>query len=202
MSRDPSRQRALVHRLRADLLRYLEHAADDGSELEPAALEVVFGGAGDGHPALELAGGVRIGGRIDRIDTGPGGEAIVYDYKGRNVKESACWRRERKYQIALYILAAREVLGLDPIGGLYQPLGGKDQRPRGLMLAGADPDLDVVATDRHPREDFDAIVGGVVQDVLGAVGELRSGALQPRPHSCGYNGSGCAYPTICRCAAA
>lgn len=202
MSRDPSRQRALARRLRSDLLRYLEHAANDGSELEPAALEVVFGGADEhGHPALGIGDGVRISGRIDRIDSGPGG-AIVYDYKGRNAPDAACWRRERKYQVALYVLAARDVLGLEPVGGLYQPLGARDQRPRGLVLADADPDLVTVATDRRPREDFDAIVDGVLEDVLSAVAQLREGALEPRPQTCGYNGAGCTYPTICRCAAA
>jgi len=202
MSRDPRRQRALAHRLRADLLRYLEHAAGDGSELVPDRLEVVFGGGGDGHPALELDDGVRIGGRIDRIDTGPGGEAIVYDYKGRNAPDAASWRRDRKYQIALYIVAARDVLELDPVGGLYQPLGAKDQRPRGLVLDDADPGLDTVSTDRRDRESFDAIVDGVLEDVVCAVGELRAGALAPRPHSCGWNGAGCTYPSICRCSAA
>jgi hypothetical protein len=205
MSRDPRRQRALAHRLRADVLRYLDHAASDGTALEPDALEVAFGEGDDGLPALELAGGVRIGGRIDRVDTGAGGDpnqAIVYDYKGRNAPDSASWRRERKYQIALYVLAARDVLGLDPIGGLYQPLGGRDQRPRGLVLDGADPGLETVATDRHDRDGFDAIVDGVLEDVLCAVGELREGALEPRPQSCGWNGTGCVYPTICRCSAA
>jgi ATP-dependent helicase/DNAse subunit B len=202
MSRDPRRQRALAHRLRADLLRYLEHAANDGSELVPASLEVVFGGAADGPPALELADGVRIGGRIDRIDSGPDGATIVYDYKGRTAPDAASWRRERKYQVALYVLAARDVLGLDAVGGLYQPLGGRDQRSRGLVLADADPGLVTVATDRRPRADFDATIDGVLEDVVCAVAELRSGALQPRPRSCGYNGAGCTYPTICRCAAA
>ncbi len=201
MSRDPSRQRALARRLRADLERYLEHAANDGSELEPASLEVVFGAGDEGLPALDLGDGVRIGGRIDRIDRGPGGEAIVYDYKGRNAPDAATWRRERKYQVAMYILAARDVLGLEPVGGLYQPLGAKDQRPRGLVLAGADPGLDTVATDRRERSEFDAVVEGVVEDVRRAVGELRAGALEPRPQTCGWNGTGCVYPTICRCSA-
>ena len=204
MSADPSRQRALARRLRSDLERYLEHAAADGSELQPRSLEVVFGGRDDagGHPPLELGDGVRIGGRIDRIDAGPGDAAIVYDYKGRNAPDAASWRRERKYQIALYVLAARDVLGLQPIGGLYQPLGGRDQRPRGLVLAGEDPGLQTVATDRRERADFDAVIGGVVEDVLAAVGELRAGALEPRPQTCGWNGAGCVYPTICRCNAA
>ena len=201
MSRDPSRQRALARRLRADLLRYLEHACSGGSALVPEMLEVDFGISGEGHPALELAGGVRLRGRIDRIDTNPAGEAIVYDYKGRNAVASASWRAKRKFQVALYILAARDVLGLDPVGGLYQPLGAKsdEQRARGLVLEDADPNLDTVATDRHPRSAFDAIVDGVVDDVLAAVDELRAGALEPRPQSCTWNDSGCAYPSICRC---
>jgi ATP-dependent helicase/DNAse subunit B len=201
VSRDPRRQRALVHRLRADLLRYLEHAAADGSALAPAGLEVTFGAPGGEHPALQLGDGIALSGRIDRIDQDDGGEAVVYDYKGRNVVESANWRKERRFQVALYILAARDVLGLDPIGGLYQPLGGKDQRARGLVLADADPGLDTVKTDRRQRAEFDAIVDGVLEDVLRTVGELRTGALEPRPQSCAWGG-GCAYPTICRCEAA
>jgi hypothetical protein len=202
ISRDPRRQRALAHRLRADLLRYLAHAAADGTALAPARLEVEFGNGDGSLPPLQLSDGVAIGGRIDRIDTSADGEAIVYDYKGRNVVESANWRKERRYQIALYVLAARDVLGLEPIGGLYQPLGGKDQRARGLVLADADPGLDTVKTDRRDRAGFDAIVDGVLQDVVATVGELRRGALAPRPQSCKWDKSGCAYPTICRCEAA
>jgi ATP-dependent helicase/DNAse subunit B len=201
ISPDPRRQRALAHRLRADLRRYLEHTAADGSALAPARLEVEFGDRDGKLAPLDLGDGVALSGRIDRIDEGEGGQAVVYDYKGRNVVESANWRKERKYQIALYILAARDVLGLDPIGGLYQPLGGRDQRARGLVLADADPGLDTVKTDRRPREDFDAIIDGVLEDVLRTVAELRSGALEARPQSCAWTG-GCAYPTICRCDAA
>ncbi|HEV2785005.1 MAG TPA: PD-(D/E)XK nuclease family protein, partial [Solirubrobacteraceae bacterium] len=201
MSRDPSRQRAMEHRLRADVMRYLEHAAAAGSELVPSALEVAFG-PDDEHPALELGNGVRLSGRIDRVDTGPGGTALVYDYKGRIAVESASWRAKRKYQVALYMLAARSVLGLDPVGGLYQPIGGKDQRARGLVLDGADPDLKVVRTDRRAPEDFEAIVDGLLEDVAAVVAELRAGALAPRPDTCTYNDKGCAYPTICRCEAA
>jgi hypothetical protein len=203
MSRDPSRQRAMEHRLRSDVLRYLEHAAGDGSELVPSRLEVTFGGGSDEDPpALELPGGVHLRGRIDRIDEDASGHALVYDYKGRIAVESASWRTKRKYQVALYLLAARDVLGLDPLGGLYQPIGGKEQRARGLVLAEADPGLRTVRTDRRSPEDFDAIVDGVLEDVLAAVAELRAGALEPRPATCTYNDKGCAYPTICRCEAA
>jgi len=202
MSRDPSRQRAMEHRLRSDVLRYLEHAADDASGLVPRELEVDFGGPNDVHPPLELPGGVRLRGRIDRVDTDAAGHALVLDYKGRIAVESAHWRTKRKYQVALYLLAARDVLGLEPLGGLYQPIGGRDPRARGLVRDDADPGLRTVRTDRHPREAFDAIVEGVLEDVLAAVAELRAGLLEPRPSTCSYNDKGCMYPTICRCEAA
>ncbi len=202
MSRDPSRQRAMEHRLHADVLRYLEHAATSGSRFEPAALEVDFGGADDEHPPLELAGGVRLRGRIDRIDAGPDGSTLVYDYKGRMTVESASWRAKRKYQVALYMLAARDVLGLRPVGGLYQPIGGREQRARGLLLGDADPDLKAVKTDRRPEAEFAAILDGVLEDVLATVAQLRAGALAPKPDTCTYNDKGCAYPSICRCEAA
>ncbi|MFP5363390.1 MAG: PD-(D/E)XK nuclease family protein [Thermoleophilia bacterium] len=201
MSRDPSRQRAMEHRLRSDVLRYLEHAATSGSELVPDALEVAFG-ADDEHPALDVGDAIRISGRIDRVDVGAGGAAVVYDYKGRIAVESANWRARRKYQVALYMLAARDVLGLDPVGGLYQPIGGRDQRARGLLRDDADVGLKAVRTDRRPADEFDAIVDGILEDVRAAVAELRAGALAPRPDTCSYNDKGCAYPTICRCEAA
>lgn len=200
MSRDPSRQRAMEHRLRSDVLRYLDHAAGFGSELAADLLEVDFG-ADDVHPALELGDGIRLSGRIDRVDTGPGGTALVYDYKGRMTVESANWRAKRKYQVALYMLAARDVLGLDPIGGLYQPIGGRDQRARGLLREDADPGLKAVKTDRRPPDEFAAILDGVLEDVLAVLAELRAGLLAPRPDTCSYNDKGCMYPTICRCEA-
>ena len=43
-----------------------------------------------------------------------------------------------KLQLQLYMLAARERLGLDPIGGLYTALGARnDRRPRGILIVRA-----------------------------------------------------------------
>ena len=51
----------------------------------------------------------------------------------------ARWAAGRPLQAALYALAARELLGLDVAGALYQPIGRSDRRPRGLRRAGHRP---------------------------------------------------------------
>jgi ATP-dependent helicase/DNAse subunit B len=202
ISVNPERMRSAMRRLEVDLVRYLEHAAHAGSALVPEHFELRFGGAADSLPAAPLAGGeLKLTGRVDRIDVAPGGrEAIVYDYKGRTAPPQGRWVSSAKLQIGLYMLALPHLLDLEAVGGLYQPLGGEDTRPRGLLRDGADPDLDAVSTDRLDPEDFDARLDEVLEAALEAVRGIRSGALLPRPESCAYKG-GCAYPSICRCEA-
>jgi RecB family exonuclease len=168
--------------------------------------EVQFGLAEDPLPPLELDdGALRLAGRIDRVDLGPesagGREAIVYDYKGRTATAQAKWVDEGKLQVALYLLALRHVLGLEPVGGFYQPLGGKDSRPRGALRADADPGLDALRTDRLEADALEALLESCAAAARTAVDELRAGALKPDPERCAYTG-GCAHPTICRCVTA
>jgi ATP-dependent helicase/DNAse subunit B len=203
ISVNPERLRAAVRRLEADLVRYVEHAAHAGSELQPAHFELRFGGEEDDLPAAPLAGGeLRLAGRIDRVDTAPGSgarEAIVYDYKGRSAPPSqAKWLAEAKLQIGLYMLAVPHLLELEAVGGLYQPLGAEDARPRGLLRDDADAGLDAVRNDRVDEAAFDARLQEVLDAALEAVRGIRSGALEPRPDTCAWNG-GCAHPSICRC---
>jgi ATP-dependent helicase/DNAse subunit B len=203
ISPSAERRRAALRRLEVDLLRYVEHAAHAGSALAPTYFELRFGGPDDPLGAAELAGGeLRLAGRIDRVDVGPGGEAIVYDYKGKGAPAQAKWLEEARLQIGLYLLALPHLLDLDAVGGLYQPLGRDDDgRPRGLLLDGADPGLASFGTDRVDAEAFDERLAEVLDAALAAVRGIRSGALAPNPGRCAYGG-GCAHPTICRCEAA
>jgi ATP-dependent helicase/DNAse subunit B len=204
ISPNAQRMRAGVRRLQANLERYLEHAAQAGGTMRPSRFEVSFGGADDELGPLELGGGeLRLSGRIDRIDIAPDGRtAVVVDYKsGAKVPAAAKWVDEHAFQAALYLRVAREVLRLDPVGTLYQPLGGADLRAGGALLADADPALEAAGGVRMERDAFDALVEGVVDAALAALREIRAGGLAPRPDTCGYRGSGCRYPGFCRCEA-
>jgi ATP-dependent helicase/DNAse subunit B len=207
LSTSPERAAAISRALGADLERYLDHAAGLSCSLQPREFELAFGEFGEDEqhgepsrlPAFELGGGFRLRGRIDRIDVGPGGEAVVLDYKGANAPRGNRWLKDGSLQVALYMQAAEQLLETRVVGGLYQPLRGEDIKARGAVLAGQEPAEDCVRTDRFEPEDLDELLAGALDAAREAAGEAARGALEARPATCAYGG-GCKYPTICRCA--
>jgi hypothetical protein len=201
LSTAPERVPGVRRRLEADLERYLSYAANRDSPLEPAHLELPFGfpDEQDGLPALDLGDGVLVRGRIDRVDVGPGGEAVVYDYKSAYAPEPARWIGERSFQVALYMRALQALPDAQVAGGFYQPLSGRDLRARGVLAAEDGLALDCVRGDARERSELQALVEEVVAAAHGAARQARAGALEARPATCGFGGSGCVYPTICRC---
>ncbi len=201
LSPNPERARAGLHRLEGDVLRYLEWAADNGSVFAPAAFELQFGGRDDTLPAVDLGDGLKLSGRIDRVDRGPGGDVVVVDYKGASATPQARWARDDRLQLALYALALPHVL--DDVarvaGALYQPLAGKSRRPRGALLQDADAELDVASTDRVDEEQLAALLEDARRRAVRAVAAAQHGSLRPKPDTCGWAGGGCSYPSICRC---
>jgi RecB family exonuclease len=181
----------------------LVHEASSGSEFAIGGLELRFGFEGedepaeDSLPALELASSVRVRGVIDRLDVDREGRAIVRDYKSgstRREHQGARWSEDRRLQVALYMVAVRELLGLDPVAGLYQPLGGKELRARGVFLEDA-PVGGVVDTDARDREELDAVLEDARARAVALAERLRDGELEPSPRTCSRDG--CAYPGIC-----
>jgi len=192
------RELAMRRRLRADLERYLRRAAEWDSPLEPSALELGFGFEDSELPVLELGDGVRLRGRIDRVDVGEGGQAVVYDYKGGRAPSGARWIKDADLQVALYMHAVEQLLRLHAVGGLYQPLTGADLRPRGVLDADAGLELGGVGTDVCEHAEVRALLAEALDRARAAAAEAGRGELQPRPHTCAYRG-GCMYPAICRC---
>jgi ATP-dependent helicase/DNAse subunit B len=133
ISPNETRVRTAVRRLEFDLLRLLRHEAERGGRFEPERLELAFGLPESELPPLELAEeGISIRGRIDRVDR-IDGHALVRDYKsGRTAYEVAKWEKDNRLQVPLYMLAVRELLGLEPAGGVYVPLADRQGRPRAV----------------------------------------------------------------------
>jgi len=230
LSSAPERRPGLRRRLRADLERYLEHAAGAAPDialapapataLEPTYLELEFGFARDDAPgqpdagrqeveqqeggqsdvlaALDLGGGVMLRGRIDRVDVGQSGQAVVYDYKGRSASPVAKWIGEGDLQVALYMRAIESLLGVRAAGGFYQPLTGRDLRARGVLDGDSDIQIDCVAGDRLESAQVRKLLDDAAAAAREAAAQAGRGELQPRPRTCAFRG-GCAYPTICRC---
>jgi ATP-dependent helicase/DNAse subunit B len=179
---------AALRRVEGLVLAFLADEAVTATAFKPAHTEAAFGFDESEKGPLKLAGG-GVHGQIDRIDLGPGGEALVQDYKsGAKVEGGAGMLEKRgKLQLQLYMLAAKELWGHDLAGGLYLPLGGTgDRTPKGLLrkelaeeLAGLDPrpndHLDDQAFEgalteaREKAEDIIASVhaGKVIRDPLG-----------------------------------
>ncbi len=205
----PERLPGARRRLQVDLERYLECAAEQASPLEPTYLELEFGFEAESReehagedggalPPLQLGDEVLLRGRIDRVDLSSAGEAVVYDYKGRGAPPAAKWLGDGAFQLALYMRAVEALLDRTAVGGFYQPLAGRDIRARGVLDGDSAMELECVRTDRLEHDAMRELIDQCLAAALRAAGEARSGALEPRPDTCAYNG-GCAYPTICRC---
>lgn len=138
-----------------------------------------------------------IRGRIDRIDLGPHGEALVIDYKysaknkiRRRVRDDA---DGNFVQGGLYLLAAEKILRLAPAGMLFCGLrkeiawDGWHTVIRGLEQVGE------VSTQARIRELMDAAAA----KAAGAFEQIASGVIAPAPadeDKCAW----CDYRDICR----
>ena len=152
-------------------------------------------------PSLDL-GGVRIHGQIDRVDVTPDGRfGVVHDYKtGSKAWAAAKLAEEGKLQLQLYARALRELWEIEPIGGLYHPLGARgDPRPRGFVAAGieATEALDLVGTDRLEHDEVRELLDAGESRAKESVAAMRAGQIDRDPNG-GSCPPWCRYQPICR----
>jgi RecB family exonuclease len=203
---ETARARIRIARFDAVIARFLRRDAETGGPLQPDPdlLEASFGrGGGDRFDAADL-GGFQLHGRIDRIDVTPDGQALIRDYK-LSSKAVAAKKliEEGKLQMPLYLLAARQ-FGLDPIGGLYSPLGGtKEDRPRGLLEKDykgtllPDATAAVVGTDFLDHDAFEETLEAARSRASEIVEGMRTGAVTRAPRD-GECPTWCQLAPICR----
>src|ERR671937_981352 len=138
MELTPLQQRELRGGLWRDLEAFVREDAASETPLVPRRFEVSFGSersAPELQRGLDLDG-FTVSGKIDRIDVDPfSARGIVQDYKsGKSAHSAVEIEKELRLQITLYMLVLRDLVGMEPLGGVYRPLAG-ERKARGLLRA-------------------------------------------------------------------
>ena len=147
----------LRHTLLADLEGFVRDEAASEVQFVPRRLEVSFGSdraAPELQRGLPLGDDIWLSGKIDRIDIDPfSARGIVQDYKsGKGAHSARDIDRELRLQIPLYLLALRDLVGVEPLGGVYRALAGR-RLTRGMLRESAREDLPGFAKDDYLDED-------------------------------------------------
>ncbi len=176
---DDLQRRELGQSLQRDLEQLVRADAAASSTFVPRQLEVAFKG-------YELAPGVAVSGKIDRVDVDPlSARGIIVDYKSGAAPSATQIHDEARLQIPLYLLVLRDQLGLEPMGGVYMPLGG-GRRARGLLRAGDDQVPGFAAADYLEGPEFDEEIDHAREAAVVLAGRIRRGdvAHDPRGGDC------------------
>jgi hypothetical protein len=161
-------RRELEQGLQRDLEQLVRDEAASKSPFVPRELEVSF-------RSYELEPGVVVSGKIDRVDRDPmGALGIVVDYKSGAAASAADIRNRDLLQLPLYMLVLRDQLGLEPVGGVYVPVGG-GRRPRGILRSGSEAIPGFNSNDYLEPEEFDDAIESARATAVGLVERIRGG---------------------------
>jgi ATP-dependent helicase/DNAse subunit B len=185
----------LRYTMRTDLEGFVRDEAESEVAFVPRRLEVAFGSeraAPELQRGLDLGGGLSLSGKIDRIDIDPfSARGIVHDYKsGKGAHSARDIDRELRLQIPLYVLALRDLVGVEPLGGVYRALAGH-RLTRGMLRESAREDLPGFAKDDYlDEETFWSQVESARERAAENAGRIRAGDVRHDP-----KGDGC--PSWC-----
>ena len=169
-----------------DLEQFVRDEARSALALVPRRLEVSFGSersAPELQRGLELEPGLHLSGKIDRIDVDPfSARGIVQDYKsGKSVHSAAAIESERRLQVPLYMLVLRDLVGIEPLGGVYRALAGR-RSARGMLRAEAEADVPGFSKRDYLGEDeFWAQIEGARGRAAGYAQRIRAGDVRHDP---------------------
>jgi ATP-dependent helicase/nuclease subunit B len=178
--------RELDSTLWRDLEAVVRTECESELTLVPRRFEVLFGGeraAPELQRGLDLGDGLFLSGKIDRIDQDPfGARGIVQDYKsGKHAHSAREIESELRLQIPLYMLVLRDLVGLEPLGGLYRPLAG-ERKARGLLRARERSTLEGFSRNDYLEEEaFWAAVDRAREQARALGQRIRTGDVQHDP---------------------
>ena len=167
-------RRELEQGLQRDLEQLVRDESTSKSPFVPRHLEVSF-------RSFVLEPGVVVSGKIDRVDGDPmGARGMVIDYKSGAASSATEIRERELLQLPLYMLVLRDQLGLEPVGGLYMPVGG-GRRPRGILRAGTDGVPGFSSRDYLEEDEFEAAMDTARETAVGLVDRIRRGDIRHDP---------------------
>ena len=167
-------RRELEQGLRRDLEQLVRDEAASPSPLVPRHVEVSF-------RSFELEPGVVVSGKIDRVDGDRmGARGIVIDYKSGAAASAAEIQERDLLQLPLYMLVLRDQLGMEPMGGVYVPVGG-GRRPRGILREQDDRIPGFSRRDYLEPDEFDAVVDTARATAVGLAERIRAGDVKHDP---------------------
>jgi len=178
--------RELDQTLWRDLEAVVREEAESALALVPRRFELLFGSeraAPEHQRGLDLGDGMTLSGKIDRIDVDPfGARGIVQDYKsGKHAHSAREIESELRLQIPLYMLVLRDLVGLEPLGGVYRPLAG-ERKARGLLRASEGETLPgYVKSDYLDEEAFWSAVDGARETAERLARRIRAGDVEHDP---------------------
>jgi hypothetical protein len=181
--------------LRRDLEGFVRDEARSPLLLVPRRFEVGFGtdrSAPELKRGLELGDGLHVSGKIDRIDVDPfSARGIVQDYKsGKGSFSARQIEGERRLQVPLYVLVLRDLVGIEPLGGVYRALSGA-RAARGILRADARDDLPGFAANDYLDEEAFAT------QLETARSRAREAALRIRRGDVAHDPKGSECPSWC-----
>lgn len=179
-------RRELIGQLGRDLESFVRGEAEAELPLVPRRFEVSFGSersAPELQRGLDL-GGFTLSGKIDRIDVDPfSARGIVQDYKsGKTAFSAAKIDSELRLQIPLYMLVLRDLVGIEPLGGVYRALAG-EREARGLLRASARDDgvPGFSRNDYRDEDEFWAQIERAAEHARGFVDRIHGGDVRHDP---------------------
>jgi ATP-dependent helicase/DNAse subunit B len=198
----PLQEAELDESLWRDLENFVRDEAVSPLALQPKQFEVSFGSdrsAQHLQRGLELADGVFLSGKIDRVDVDPfSARGIVQDYKsGKGAHSARQIDDERRLQVPLYMLVLRDLIGVEPLGGVYRALSGA-RAARGMLRQEARDDLAGFKPNDYLSEDaFWAQVETARERAVGSAERIQRGDVTHDPKG-GECPSWCDLWTMCR----
>ncbi len=183
-------RRELLHTLRRDLEQLVRDEASSPSRFVPRKLEVSFS-------SYDIGDEIAVSGKIDRVDVDPlSARGIVMDYKSGRAPSARQIHDEARVQVPLYMLVLRDQLGLEPVGGVYVPVGG-GRRPRGIVLSDDDSPSGYARDDYLDQERFAEELEYARATAAELAGRIKTGDVRHDPRD-GECPSWCDLWRICR----